>query len=353
MLSPQEVLPESSQVLTDLLVAGTLGFATDPLVELIFNSTESPDKHTDFKATFLYHAANSIAVAARVFGALVIANVVTEAFQLELPVHLQGVAPVIAFTIWAGLTVSAVKRAIFENAVAGDRLGRVVLYDRLLDFVLAAVTATAILDELSIDFGMGLQSVLAGGGVGALVFSLASRELATNIVGGFVVQTWDAFNVGDDVKLGDGTEGTVTVIGLVETEICGYDNIAIKIPNSQLFSQRVSNISRIKRSQVKQLVRLKYSDIKKLRTILEDIKGMIRDSCPKLITDGSKPFRAVLTGYEPDHIQAEVNCHFEIPPGSAEFVENREQVLLAIARAMEKNNADFALPSIISYKTDD
>jgi MscS family membrane protein len=198
---------------------------------------------------------------------------------------------------------------------------------------------------------MGLQSVLTGSGIGAIAFSLASKDLAQHIVGGFVIQTWDAFDVGDDIKLGDGTEGTVLKIGLVETEIVGYDNISIKIPNSQLTSQRVSNLSRIKRSRVEQLLRFKYSDLDLLPLVLDDIKDEIKTTCsPKLILDGSKPFRSALTGYQADHIQAVVSCHFDIPPGTCEYVDCRQEVLLAIARALEKNNVTFALPSIV-YKT--
>jgi small-conductance mechanosensitive channel len=39
---------------------------------------------------------------------------------------------------------------------------------------------------------------------------------------------------------GLGPKGTVLKIGLVETELCGYDNIVTMIPNSQLSKVRVS-----------------------------------------------------------------------------------------------------------------
>ena len=207
-------------------------------------------------------------------------------------------------------------------------------------------------EEFSIDLSMGLRSVLTGSGIGAIVFSLASRDLAQQIMGGFIIQAWDAFDVGDSIRLGDGTEGTVAKIGLVETELVGSDNISVKIPNSQLTSQRVSNLSSIHQSQVHQLLRFKYSDLDKLSFVLNDIKDEIKTSCPRLILDGTKPFQAVLTQYQADHIQAVVNCHFDIPPGSGEYTNNRQEVLLAIARALKRNNVTFALPSIF-YQTSD
>lgn len=347
------------QLVTDLLLAGTLGFATDPFVEMFLNSTHRRGRATDpasafdFKATFLYGAADSISVAARVFGVAIVTELFMDALALESPfaVSLRNVAPELGFTMWAALTLCAVKRSIFRQAVSGEQLGRVMIYDRLIDFVVAIITLTQILDVLSIDIGMGLQSIISAGGVGALIFSLASKDLAQQIVGGFTVSVWDAFVVGEDVRLGDGTEGTIVRIGLVETEICGFDNVAIRIPNSQLVNQRVSNISRTKRSQVKQVLRFHYSDSKNIPKVLSDIKEEIRSSCPKLITDGSKPFHALLSSYQPDHVQAELNCHFNIQPGSREFATNREQVLLAIARGVEKSyGVEFAIPSI-NYQT--
>lgn len=205
--------PEPS-LLTDLAVAGALGFVMDPLVELIFNGTHPERTDSDeenFRNSFIYGAADSIGTSARVFGVLALADFAAERFHLNFPIEedLREAAPGVVFTIWVALAASTIKRTLFQQAVSGGELGRVGLYDRLIDFLVASITVVVVFDKLSIDIGMGLQSVLSAGGVGALVFSLASKDLAESIVGGFVLQAWDAFDVGDDVKLGDGTEGTV------------------------------------------------------------------------------------------------------------------------------------------------
>jgi len=198
----------------------------------------------------------------------------------------------------------------------------------------------------NIDYSVGIQSVLSAGGMGALIFSLASKDLAEQVVGGFALNAWDALDVGDKVLLGDGTEGIVLEIGLVETLIQGYDNIITRIPNGQLTTARVSNISRIKISRLKQTLRFKYSDMDKLPSALEEIKEEIRLSCPKLISDGSKGFMALLVQYNDDHVEGMVMAHFDIPPVTAEFANNRNEFVLAIARALKKHNVDLALPAI-------
>ena len=158
--------------------------------------------------------------------------------------------------------------------------------------------------------------------------------------------------MGDKVRLGDGTDGVVLEIGLVDTLIRGYDNIVTRIPNSQLTKARISNLSRVHQSRLKQNLRFKYSDLEKLPVVLNDIKEEIRLSCPKLVAEG-KPFHAVLTSYEPDHIRAMVMAHFDIKPVTREFTNNRQEFLLAIARAMKKHNVSFALPSIVYHGPND
>lgn len=342
----RSALPWDSQLPIDLFLASTLALATDPMIALRFeNQDEKPT---------LYAAAKSVTVAARLYVILSVTGILCAQYDWlpPAPIDLKEKAFTISLTAWLTLTASKAKKSFLKNAISGTRLGRVALYDTMLDFLLIILATAIVLHDLNVDYGMRLQSIFAAGSLGAITFSLASRDLAENIVGGIVLQAWDAFNEGDDIKLGDGSEGTVLCIGLVETELCGYDNIVTMIPNSQLTKQRVSNMSRMTRSRFKQVLRFQYADINKVPAILNDMLEEIRSTCsPSLITDGSKPFQAVLTKYEPDHIEAEVTCHFSVPPGSADFVTLRQSVLLAIAEAMQINNAEFALPSI-NYKVD-
>ena len=336
----------------NLAAATVVGFATTPIVDAAFNVTHI-HQHTDnFHQTLSYSAAKSIAKGAQATALVLLIDLAQDALKFRLPflpetVDLVKAAPAVGFTVWASLTVSIVKRILFHQRVTtGTGLGRAGLLDRLLDFGISLVSISNIFSILSIDVGTGLKSVFAASGVSAVVLSLACKGLIEQVVGGIMVRAWDAIEVGEYIRLQDGMEGTVTRIGLVDTEIIGGDNIVVWIPNSSIPGQRVSNISRTKRSRVKQLLRFKYSDLQKLSGVLAAIKAEIQRNCPKLIIDGSKPFRAVLTAYEPDHVRVEVDCHFEINPGSGEYVETRQQVLLSIANAVKENEIEFALPSM-------
>ena len=62
-------------------------------------------------------------------------------------------------------------------------MGRTELYDKLIDLGIAVLALRVVFDIIGYDMGVGLQSVLARSGIGALVFSLASKDVRPSLVG--------------------------------------------------------------------------------------------------------------------------------------------------------------------------
>jgi small-conductance mechanosensitive channel len=108
----------------------------------------------------------------------------------------------------------------------------------------------------------------------------------------------------------------------------------------------MSNLSRLKKSQVKQTLWFNYDVIDKLPALIKDIKSEIIDSCPNLIKDGSRPFRVSWTNYKDTHLELVVNCHFRHPPSTDIYWDTRQDVLLAVGRAAKKANIRFEIPSV-------
>lgn len=98
--------------------------------------------------------------------------------------------------------------------------------------------------------------------------------------------------------------------------------------------------------QVKQTLRFKYKDIDKIPKVLKTIKEEISKVCPNVINDGSRPFRAFMTGYHADHISAVVDAHFSLKPLGDPFWENQQNVLLAINKAVKDYNMEFAVVDV-------
>jgi small-conductance mechanosensitive channel len=182
------------------------------------------------------------------------------------------------------------------------------------------------------------------------------------------------------VKLSDGTEGMITAIGLLETEIVGADFVPVRVPNTQIIGKKVSLYSKATKSHVHQVLRFKYSDLDKIPKLIVDIKDEIEARCSitntnndtnssntdtddadisniddyndddtkntKKTTYLDKPPSVTLVKYEADHIQVACLVEFDLKPSSTKFDILREQVLFAIADATKRNGVQFAIPAI-------
>ena len=95
-----------------------------------------------------------------------------------------------------------------------------------MDIVIYGILAVAILHEISTDhatFYVLVSSLVSAGGIGALILSLASKDLAVELVGGMTLGVYDLFHVGDRVRIPESNlSGKVLEIGVVETMIQRY-----------------------------------------------------------------------------------------------------------------------------------
>lgn len=136
-----------------------------------------------------------------------------------------------------------------------------------------------------------MKGVFAFGSVGTLAFTLASQGVIRQFISGLLLIFSDKMYVGDNVTFGDGTAGRVTKLGFMETILRNSDNTVTRVPNALLAEQKISNVSRVRQSQVKQTLRFHYEDADKLPQVIDDIKEEIKKSCSRMITDGTRPFR--------------------------------------------------------------
>jgi small conductance mechanosensitive channel len=147
---------------------------------------------------------------------------------------------------------------------------------------------------------------------------------------------------GDRILLQDGTTGTVQKLGWLNTHLRQSDELVVRIPNTQISGKRVANISRSRLSTVKQALAVPYDDIDKLPKLMGDIKAEIRKSCPTLVDDGSRGFTVFFTEYKDTSVTVSVSAYFRTRPFSEEYLVVKQDVMMAIRRATEKNNVKFS-----------
>lgn len=79
--------------------------------------------------------------------------------------------------------------------------------------------------------------------------------------------------------------------------------------------------------------------------MIEAIKEEVEASCPRLNTE-TLSFRVHWREFEKDHLGLTVDAKFNLPPTGDVYWDNRQEVLLAVARAAERNDVEFALPTV-------
>jgi len=325
-----------------------LKYSTDTFVVSRNGALAIPRKQ-NFYDSITFHVANSLSqiakIALLVYGVDIIKIFLT-CMGFTFP-HLNEMPhnfAKVAYILWLVKRICQIKSSwIASNITQRDALGRAKVMDRLLDAAILGVTTMVIFDILSVQLGFAGKSVFAIGSVGTLVVSLAAQGFVTQILNGLMLASSDRIYEGDKVKFGNGISGTIVKMGWMETILRGPDEIMVAVPNADLAGERVSNLSRLHKCQVQQTLRFEYKDADKLPLVVKDIKKEIIARCPKLITDGSRPFHVHFTAYGPDHCEVRVNAHFEIKPVGDEYWDNRQTVLLAIQKAVKKHDMEFAI----------
>jgi small-conductance mechanosensitive channel len=257
----------------------------------------------------------------------------------------------IVFSLWGARNASAAKYFLLSrgNKIDLSKSGGPRLLNRFFDVLIYAGTALAILDFLSVETGLALRSLFGLSSIGTLVFSLASKELVAEFLASLAIQGTNMYQEGDDILLQDGTQGTVQKLGWLNTHVRRGDELVVRIPNSQISGTRTANVSRVRLSQVKQTLAIRYEDLNKLPQLALDIKEEIRLACgPTLIDDGFRSFRVHWREYKNYYLEVVVDAHFRVKPFCDAYFETREQVLQAIARATEKNGVLFSYTNFLN-----
>ena len=141
------------------------------------------------------------------------------------------------------------------------------------DSLLKAILYLMLFLVITANMGIELSSVaviFASAGVG---ITLALQESLSNLAGGIFLLALKPFKVGDYIiESTNGMEGTVQDIQLFYTILSTLDSREVIIPNGQLMSNSLTNISGIEERQLDLKIQISYkSDLKKAKQIIEQI----------------------------------------------------------------------------------
>ncbi len=116
---------------------------------------------------------------------------------------------------------------------------------RFVGILIYSIAAYGFLDLLT-PFETILKTLLASGGVIAVVLGLAAQEAAGNFINGLMITIFKPFKIGDLIKVNNGElTGIVCDISIRHTVIQTYENTKIIVPNSVIDKAVLENVTTV------------------------------------------------------------------------------------------------------------
>jgi small-conductance mechanosensitive channel/CRP-like cAMP-binding protein len=139
--------------------------------------------------------------------------------------------------------VLAARELIFFLAIA-TALERTKIENKLLsDIVAASIYVCAALAIMGFVFGLSLQGLLATSGIIAIVLGLALQSTLGDVFSGISLSIEKPYQIGDEILLEGGAEGTVIQINWRSTHLKNSANDVVIVPNSTIAKIRIQNHS--------------------------------------------------------------------------------------------------------------
>jgi len=185
--------------------------------------------------------------------------------------------------IIAKVLSSAARRAIVSR---GRPAGVAAAVGKIVWYLIVSMVAFVSLDTL----GFNLTAVVAGSAVLLVGIGFGLQNIAQNFVSGLIVLFERPVKEGDFIRVGE-VLGEVRAIGLRGTKVVSRDEITVIVPNSELVSAEVVNLS-VPTSRIRIAIRVGVaygSDVARVRDALLRVaaqeRGVLANPAPEVRFD--------------------------------------------------------------------
>lgn len=163
----------------------------------------------------------------------------------------------IVILIVGWIVANWVQRTIRKKGDASPKLDDTLtrLFAKVAKILVLAVVVLAVLSQ----FGVQTASLVAVLGALGLAIGLAWQGVLADFAAGIMILVMRPFKVGDAVDIG-GVSGNVEEVGLVTTRMNTFDNVAIILPNSNVWGNNIKNMSLNDIRRVDMVIGFGYDD---------------------------------------------------------------------------------------------
>ena len=253
---------------------------------------------------------------------------------------------ILCFFLWLGLNlIDKIEVKLIEILKKRDTNSILLRFMPLLNKVSKVVFVFVFVVIALQMYGFSVSTLVAGIGVGGVVFGLAAQKTIINIFGSVSLIIDNAYKVGDYICIntslnGKDVEGYVEDITLRSTKIRNLDGTLYNIPNGNISEGVVKNYSQMKKRLFKEIINLTYSTTPEKIEQAKQICNNVLEVHPEILGNHSVSV-AALNSYSVDlQILADMK-----PVGLAQLYKIKNDILLEIFKQFNENNIDFAFPT--------
>lgn len=157
-----------------------------------------------------------------------------------------------------------------------------IIFAKTAKVIIMVVVVIAVLQQ----FGVQTASLLAVVGAAGLAIGLAWQGTLSDIAAGIMILIMRPFKIGDAVEVA-GTTGVVDEIGLVLTKMHTFDNVAMFMPNSDIWGAKIMNYATNDIRRVDMVFGFGYDDnmdraMEIAREILKADERVLEDPAPQI-----------------------------------------------------------------------
>jgi len=232
---------------------------------------------------------------------------------------------IITVTVAKMVTLN-IRRALAEKVPSNDLgiITKVVYYLIILAGIVIALP--------NLDFD--LSGLLVAGGVASLVIAFASQSIVSNLISGLFLMVERPIKIGDNIGL-DNISATVEDIRILSTIVRTYDGVYVRIPNTSVFTSKITNYVQNVARRFDYTVSIRYQDdadkaIRIIREVIWSHPFALKDPSPSVYVD--------------ELADDGVNIVIRIWAPSREWWDVRTTLLWKIKVELERNGIEMPFP---------
>lgn len=261
---------------------------------------------------------------------------------LKLDIVLSAIINLIIITILFKLTnifIQKLKNHTAKNDSAALSGQLIPILEKLIKFLILFFVIASFLQTN----GYSITSLIAGFGITGVAIGFAAQQTVADFFGTLAIIADKMYKIGDYIRIGD-VEGTVEDVNMISTKIRTLDDFLVTIPNNNISSATIINISKAKKRRINEVFGVTYDTSNEK---IAEAMQIINDVCNEHnnVTKDTKVFIETLGASSID-----IRLQTYVKTGAyANLTSVRSEVIFEVVKRFREAGIDFAFPSQSIY----